>query len=151
MHQPENEQHDHQRVQHAPLLLPDPVMPVGDTHERLDDAAPEPDKRILWSQDRCRQPAGTASGSTGAGQQHLLASFSSADTGKRPSESCLPPTHSPCVPSSGRCTASWPHGSRSPGTSPDPQRSPPVPSPGRAAPFSPPAAAEPCRLHTSLA
>ena len=41
-------------------------MPVGDTYERLDDAAPEPDKRILRSQDCCRRPAGTASGSTGA-------------------------------------------------------------------------------------
>ncbi len=47
----------------------------GDTHERLDDAAPEPDKRILRSQDCCRRPAGTASGSTGAGQQHLLPVF----------------------------------------------------------------------------
>ena len=64
-------------------------------------------------------------------------SLSSADTGKRPSASCLPPMHSPCVPSSDQCTASWPHGSRSPGTSPDPQRSPPVPAPGRAAPASP--------------
>ncbi len=50
-------------------------MPVGDTHERLDDAAPEPDKSILRSQDRHRRPAGTASGSTGAGQQHLLPVF----------------------------------------------------------------------------
>ena len=49
-------------------------MPVGDTRERLDDAAPEPDKSILRSQDRHRRrrPAGTAGGSTGAGQQHLL-------------------------------------------------------------------------------
>ena len=46
-HQPENEQHDHQHVQHAPPPLPEPVMPVGDTYERLDDAAPEPDKSIL--------------------------------------------------------------------------------------------------------
>ena len=27
-HQPEHEQHDHQRVQHAPPPLPEPVMPV---------------------------------------------------------------------------------------------------------------------------
>ena len=41
-------------------------------------------------------------------------SLSSADTGKRPSESCLPPIHSPCAPSSGQYTASWQHDSRSP-------------------------------------
>ena len=118
-------------------------MPMGDTHERLDDAAPEPDQRILRSQDCCRRPAGTASGSDGSRSAAPASSLSSADTGKRPSESCLPPTHSPCVPSSGQCAASWPHGSRFPGTSPDPQRSPPVPAPGRAAPASPRAAAEP--------
>ncbi len=100
------------------------VVPVGKIHERRDDAAPEPDQSILRGQDRYRRPAGTASGSTGAGQQHP--------------ESCLPPTHAPCVPSSGPYTASWPHGSRSPGTSLDPPRSPPVPAPGRAAPSSPP-------------
>ena len=50
-------------------------MPVGDTHERLDDAAPEPDQRILQSQDCCRRPAGTTSASTGASQQHLLPVF----------------------------------------------------------------------------
>ena len=76
-HQPEHEQHDHQRVQHAPPPLPEPVVPVGDTHERLDDAAPEPDKSILRGQDRHRRrrPAGTAYGSTGTGQQHLLPVF----------------------------------------------------------------------------
>ncbi len=40
-HQPENEQHDHQRVQHAPTSLPDPVMPVGDIHEVLDSGIPQ--------------------------------------------------------------------------------------------------------------
>ena len=74
-------------------------------------------------------------------------SFSSADTGKRPSASCLPPMHLPCVPSSGQCTASWPHGSRSPaGTSPDPQRSPPVPAPGRAG-----SCQSPCSRRTAIA
>ena len=30
-HQPEDEQHDQQAVQHPPALLPDPVVVVGDS------------------------------------------------------------------------------------------------------------------------
>ena len=56
-HQPENEQHDQQGVQHPAAALPYAIMVMGDRDRGPDDITPQPDERIPGGKARRRRPA----------------------------------------------------------------------------------------------